>query len=218
MKGGRSLFRCHVVRFNDEEKYAWSIAKDWNVYDGTKGQREPESCAFLYVQIVVIYACLTPIRALHPVFISMSCVADHERLHSRLNLLYSDTLSRVMWNFSSLGILESCLGVNKWSKEASIPMPFSAVIFESSKSSLNGLKQLSGSDIRHHVLSWHTLLQRYPNLILWTVLSFRYDRTNSWIEISIGVVLVWTVHPLVTTLTGWSRTMVFCLMLAHHIP
>lgn len=120
----------------------------------------------------------------------------------RLVLLYSHTLSRVMWNFSRLGILKGCLGVNKWPKEASIPMLFSAVIFESSMSNLNGPKQLSRSDIRHHVLSWHTFPQKYPNLILWTVLSFRYDRTNSWIEISIGVLMFWTVHSLVTTLTG----------------
>ncbi|CAP86959.1 hypothetical protein PCH_Pc24g00510 [Penicillium rubens Wisconsin 54-1255] len=57
------------------------------------------------------------------------CVADHERL----------------------GILKGCLGVNKWPKEASIPMLFSAVIFESSMSNLNGPKQLSRSDIRHHL-------------------------------------------------------------------
>jgi hypothetical protein len=71
----------------------------------------------------------------------------------RLDLLYSNILSHVMWNFSSLGMLKSYLGVNKWLRETSIPMPFSSVIFESSKFSLNGLKQLSGSNIWHHVLS-----------------------------------------------------------------
>ena len=70
----------------------------------------------------------------------------------RLDLLDSDILSRVV-RFLQLGDIEELSCVNKRLREASIPVLFSAVRFEFSKSSLNGLKRLSNSDIRQHVAS-----------------------------------------------------------------
>lgn len=69
-----------------------------------------------------------------------------------LDHLQSDILFRVMI-FLQPGDVEELSCVNKRLREASIPVLFSAVRFEFSKSSLYGLIQLSGSDIRQHVVS-----------------------------------------------------------------
>ncbi|KAJ5450745.1 uncharacterized protein N7458_007194 [Penicillium daleae] len=70
----------------------------------------------------------------------------------RLDLLTSDILSRIV-GFLQPGDIEELSCVNKRLRDASIPLLFRAVRFEFSKSSLNGLKRLSNSDIRHHVVS-----------------------------------------------------------------
>lgn len=74
------------------------------------------------------------------------------RPEARLDLLHSDILNRVVkflppWEIEDL----SC--VNKRLREASLPVLFRAVRFEFSKTGLNGLKRLSDSDIRQHVVS-----------------------------------------------------------------
>ncbi|CEO59494.1 hypothetical protein PEBR_19184 [Penicillium brasilianum] len=70
----------------------------------------------------------------------------------RLDLLHSDILSRIV-RFLQPGDIEELSCVSKRLRNASIPVLFRAVRFEFSRSSLNGLKRLSGSDIRHHVVS-----------------------------------------------------------------
>jgi hypothetical protein len=70
----------------------------------------------------------------------------------RLDLLHSDILSRIV-RFLQLGDIEELSCVNKRLRDASIPVLFRAVRFEFSKSSLNGLKRLSDSNIRQHVVS-----------------------------------------------------------------
>lgn len=70
----------------------------------------------------------------------------------RLDLLHSDILSRIV-RFLQPGDIEELSCVNKRLRDASIPALFRAVRFEFSKSSLNGLKRLSNSNIRQHVVS-----------------------------------------------------------------
>ncbi|KAJ5111418.1 hypothetical protein N7532_001953 [Penicillium argentinense] len=87
---------------------------------------------------------------------------------ARLDLLHSSILSRVVgylgpWDIEVL----SC--VNKRLRAASLPVLFRAVKFEFSKTGLNGLKRLSGSDIRQYVVS---LTYVAPEILKPEILNF----------------------------------------------